>query len=369
MLQTPPRYAPYIGGVEAVAQALAERHRASGLDVSVVCADEPGGAPPVWNGVPVIRLPWVGKVANTNISLGLPLALLRGRFDVVHTHLPTPWWSDWSVLVARLRGKRVVLTFHNETVATGGAGFERALAAIYRTTAERLVLRLSHVVLVLSEPWRDHLVCRQPALAGKVHVIPNGVDLERLAPPNPSERTTDLLFVARLDRFHRYKGLGVLLDALPRVPTARLRVVGDGELRPAYEAQAARLGIADRVAFLGVVDDAELLALYWCCGTFVLPSDAVDHEGGSSLVVLEAMAAGLQVIVAEGAGDIARQVEAAGVGWRAGAGDVEGLATAIAEAVSDVVGARQRGDAARRHVEALHGWEAIAAQVSEHYLP
>lgn len=365
VVNTPVRYAPYIGGVEAVAQVVSERLRAGGDDAFVICADDPRGAPPVVNGVPVTRLRTAIKVANTNVTPGLLLALLRSDWDVVHTHLPTPWTADVSVLMAKVLGRKSVLHFHNEVV---GGGANNAVAKIYQRTLQRLTMRWADVVFVLSQPWADRLIAQHPGVRGKLHVMPNGVDVARFHPPPPgSPRSADLLFVSVLDAFHEYKGLSVLLAALAALPHARLQVVGDGPKRGHYEQVAQQRGVADRVAFRGAVSDTALEELYRACGVFVLPSQYAAHEGGSSLVVMEAMAAGLPVVVAEGSGDIAWQVERVGAGVRVPAGDVDGLAEALRGLLDDADGRTRLGAAARDHVVAHHSWDARVDDMRAHY--
>src|SRR5207249_3082155 len=96
-----------------------------------------------------------------------------------------------------------------------------------------------------------------------------------------------ILMPARLDG---QKGHDVLLRAAAEVPEAMFALAGEGPLRASLEAQAAAAGIADRVVFLGHrTDIPELLA---AADVFALPS---LYEG-SSLAVLEAMAAGRAVV-------------------------------------------------------------------------
>src|SRR5487761_2280654 len=158
-METPPRYPPFTGGVENVSQVTSSRLVALGEDVLVVCADEPRGASDFGDGVPIRRLAWHWKLGNTNITLGLPATLFKEPWDVVHTHLPTPWAADWSVYIARLLKRGSVVSFYNEIVGEGLAGF---VASVYRRTFFRLTLRLADRIIVVSDAWRDELAALGP---------------------------------------------------------------------------------------------------------------------------------------------------------------------------------------------------------------
>lgn len=335
---------------------MCSRLAARGDDVLVVCADEPRGSPEICDGVAVRRLGWRFKIANTNITPRLALTLLQEPWDVVHTHLPTPWSADWSVLMARLLGRASVLSFYNATVGDGFAGY---LAWLYNATVFRLTLALADRIIVVSDAWRDRLVAGQPSIASKIVVIPTGVDLATHAAGAGGDGR-QLLFVGILDRFHRYKGLDVLLEALVHVQEPfELTIVGEGELRPEYEAQCARLGLSGRVRFLGRVDDDTLKRTYSASDIYILPSDFAPQEGGFTLTALEAMASGLPVVLADGAGQVAEEAEKFGAGLRVGAGDTRGLGEALTRLLRDGGERARMAVAARAFVERRHSWDEI----------
>ncbi len=106
------------------------------------------------------------------------------------------------------------------------------------------------------------------------------------------------LFLA-LGRLHVNKGFDVLLDAMVRLPRAYLWLAGDGPLRGDLEAQVARLGIGERVRFLGWRNDGP--ALMAAADALVCPS---RHEPLGN-VVIEAWSRGLPVIAARAQGPAA----------------------------------------------------------------
>jgi glycosyltransferase involved in cell wall biosynthesis len=110
--------------------------------------------------------------------------------------------------------------------------------------------------------------------------------------------TTLLLSVCRLEATEKYKGVDTVIYALPaviaQVPEAHYLVIGSGSDLERHRRLAAEAGVADRVHFLGSVDDATLQRCYRECDVFILPSDGE----GFGIVYLEAMHYGKPVIAA-----------------------------------------------------------------------
>ena len=122
ILQTPVRFYPHVGGVENYVYNLSRELVKMGHEMSVVCANEPKTKNyEVIEGVKIKRLYYPFKIANTNITPNLPYALSKEGFDLIHTHLPTPWSADWSALISKIKGKPLVLTYHNNIVGFGVA--------------------------------------------------------------------------------------------------------------------------------------------------------------------------------------------------------------------------------------------------------
>src|SRR5581483_6043937 len=140
-----------------------------------------------------------------------------------------------------------------------------------------LALTLRRAARIL--PTSPNYMVSSPFLrrfAARCSVVPLGIDAARFAQADARRVAAIrarydaplLLFVGRL---RYYKGLHILLDALPSV-RAQLLIGGSGPERNHLEAQAARLGVAERVHFLGDIPDADLPVLYHAADVFVLPA-------------------------------------------------------------------------------------------------
>ena len=340
------RYPPFVGGVEASVHEVARRLAARGHEVRVICADDPPGSPSEVDGVQVVRLPWRFKAANTNLCFGLREAIRRERPDVIHTHLPTAFFAGRAASAGREIGVPLVLTYHNDVA---GEGIKKGIAAVYNNVFLPRLLEASARVVATNPRY-------SPRLTNPV-CIPWGVDTDSFRPPaeEPGPPLT-VGFLSLLDVHHRYKGLEVLFEALRLLPDVRLRVGGKGEDAGFYRRRAGELGVADRVEFLGFVED--LNAFYGGCHVFALPS--TDAREGFGLVLLEAMACGRPVLTTPIVG-MAADVERRGAGAVVPPNDPAALAAAL-RSLEDRPGMGRR---ARKLVEELYTWERVADDYEE----
>ncbi len=164
----------------------------------------------------------------------------------------------------------------------------------------------------------------------KLHIIHCGVNpaLYETGKRRPGKR---LLFVGRLAAV---KGLPVLFEALAEVAKTHadthLTLIGDGPERAALEAEAVRLGLAQRVSFVGYKSQDEVAKYLHEADLFVLPSFAE----GVPVVLMEALASGLPVI-ATTVGGVGELVEHSKSGLLLPPGDEVALAAALAELLED----------------------------------
>jgi glycosyltransferase involved in cell wall biosynthesis len=185
--------------------------------------------------------------------------------------------------------------------------------------------------------------------AARVQTIHSGIDLRRLAnlPPAPRLFPAGTRVVGAVGHLAGHKGHCYLVEAVPALLQAEPRlgvvIAGDGELRPALEAQAAALGIADRMCFTGFRRD--ILALMQQFEVFVHPS----YLEGLGTVVLDAMALGKPVVATQ-AGGIPEVVQDGVTGLLVPPRDPLALAQAVLHLLRHSEQGKAFGEAGRQRV-------------------
>jgi glycosyltransferase involved in cell wall biosynthesis len=183
---------------------------------------------------------------------------------------------------------------------------------------------------------------------GAAAIAHAGLELERLpfrGPPGPWRGR--LLYAGRLSAL---KGVDVALEALARLPSARLTVCGHGsaEARARLEALARELGVQRRLELRPALPADAMAGLYAAHDAVLFPVTWAEPWG---LVPLEAMAVGTPVI-ATGTGGSAEYLRDEGNALLAAPGDPEALAGAVRRLAADA-GLRARlAEAGRRTAEA-----------------
>ena len=157
----------------------------------------------------------------------------------------------------------------------------------------------------------------------KFKEIPFGINLENFKPKNinlPSENKIlaktkslirrineifikrnclNLIFVGGLDKAHYFKGVDILLNALPNPESRRwhLKIVGEGDMRSEYENLAVKLNLNSRVDFTGKLNNNELIHALQNSDLLILPS--INSNEAFGLVLIEALACGVPVIASD----------------------------------------------------------------------
>ncbi len=183
-----------------------------------------------------------------------------------------------------------MLTYHSGSLEKGTGHVDTLLRAYERHVLPAVFRRCAELVAVspASMAFRS----------GRAHLIPPGVDTELFSPDPAQAREPRVLYVGRVERSSRWKGLHVLLDAMAElrrlVPAVQLDVVGDGDDVADLQQRAARLGLGASITWHGRLEQTRLPALYRRAGVTVLPSLTESESFGMALV--EAMATGCPVV-------------------------------------------------------------------------
>jgi len=147
-------------------------------------------------------------------------------------------------------------------------------------------------VVCVSDFTRGQLFLNtDPAVWPRAHVIRCGIDLAAWQFAAPARDSATPTIVA-LGRLSAEKGFGILIESLAQLRDVKLRLVGDGPERAALMAMVDRLGLADRVTFVGELPPEQVRAELRAADIFCLPS----FSEGLPVSIMEAMAAGVPVV-------------------------------------------------------------------------
>jgi len=262
------------------------------------------------------------KKPGVDLTLSLRLAaLLRAqKISCVVTHHVGP--MIYGGVAARLAGLRRLIHVEHDAWHSRDPRRRAILRGVATLTRPQIVGVAEKMAAPLREIFPKSLVC----------IIANGVDLAKFSGARSAARHSlglgeKTLVIGAAGRLEWVKGHDILIDALA-LCAARplLLIIGDGSRRAELEAQSSRLGLANRVRFLGHRDGiAELLP---ALDLYIQPS----RNEGLPLAVLEAQAAGAPVIATE-VGDLASAV-CPESGFLVASEDPSGLAAAIDAALA-----------------------------------
>ncbi|WP_294039637.1 glycosyltransferase family 4 protein [Sphingomonas sp.] len=204
-------------------------------------------------------------------------------------------------------------------------------------------------VVCISDFTRGQLFLNSdPAVWPRARVIRCGIDLAAWQFATP-ERVAGAPTIVALGRLSAEKGFGILIEALAQLQEAKLRLVGDGPQRAVLTALADRLGVSERVTFVGELPPEQVRAELRAADIFCLPS----FSEGLPVSIMEAMAAGVPVVATWIAG-IPELAQDGVTALTVPPARVDALAEALRRLADDPALGRKLADAARARVEAHH---------------
>jgi glycosyltransferase involved in cell wall biosynthesis len=267
----------------------------------------------------------------------------RRQADVVHLHGYGA--TTFGRLAAAIRGIPVVL--HEHANLTDTPWFQKV--------ADRMLAPYTDIAIAVSKSTADFVINARLVPVERTKVVYLGVPLEEFSRPRSESEIAEarralgipdeVFAIGTVTRLMPSKGNQYLVEAarpvIDALPSARIYIVGEGELQPELEAQAQSLGLGDRLVFCGFRRDvAQALSAF---DMLVFPS----LWEGTPLTVLETLAMGKPIVAtdADGLQDVLTPgTDAIMVPKR----DARALATAIIELAGDAAERARLAANARR---------------------
>ncbi len=297
---------------------------------------------------------------------GLSKLIREGNFDAVLCFVGYVRATFW-IAYRAARSSRIAFLFGTDTNTLAPRDGRRWKSTVKKILWPRL-FRLADQVIVPSSGARD-LMVSLGLPAERVTLTPYSVDndwwmqqsaaVDRAATRaswGASASDVVILFCAKLQPWKRP---GDLLRAFAEanLSNALLVIAGEGPLRSELESEAATLGIAARVRFLGFVNQSQLPAVYTSADLMVLPSEYEPF----AVVVNEAMCCGCPVAASDQVGAARDLVAPVRKEFVYPCGDVAALASLLKSALADGVLLASLGRAAVAHIKTWSPERNIAA--------
>jgi teichuronic acid biosynthesis glycosyltransferase TuaC len=325
--------------------ALADSH------FQVDCADE--------SDIPTIRMKGWSTFAQTTLGSLAWSQLMRrlvgayasryGVPDLIHAQ--SAMWGGWAAMrAADDLGRPYVVTEHSSAIQSG------KLAGGHLARARRIYRRAAGVLAVSTILGRS-----VDAIAGApvCEVVPNAVDPDFFTLP-PVERTSGARFLAVCDLVAG-KRIDLLLRAFarlrPRLPGARLVIVGSGREEPHLRQWVHALALDEAVEFKGPLTRAGVRQEMWKASALVVPSDCETF----SVVLIEALSTGLPVVATRSGGP--EEIVTPELGIMVDRNDER----ALSEAMSRIVTGSFDPQRLRERVVRRYGFRTVAERIFSVY--
>jgi len=362
-------YYPRLGGIERAVQYLAEEQAKMGHEVMVITSNvDVAGSPKeeIINGVRVVRLR-SRKLLYNDLTMPreMPRDMLKNA-DIVHGWGQNSFFTYKVCKEAKKLGKPVVTYFIGvDYLKHHFNPFIKVFGYRYQVWITKKVVEITDLALVTNEYERRILKERYGL---ESIVLPHGVDEVYLKAPNMAEcfrenYRVEGKIVSYIARVHPTKGLDLLTRAfaevVKQVPDAVLVVTGKGDENYLGKCLklAEKLGIRDRVKYVGYISEEDKIAVIDASEVVVLPT---RHAGESYPLLLDEVASRRRPMVAT---NVSRALasRAEKLGLIVTSPDVYSLASSIMKVLIDLEGRRTYKE------HRVYTWKEIAQKLLEIY--
>lgn len=383
-----PEYFPISGGTGAYVYYLSHNLQKLGHNVHVIARDQQDSKKKI-NGIQVHYVRGVGNVLTRywrfarSASKQIKELNKQNGFDIIHSNLPlVPSFAipkdTAKVIVCAVhstwKGEALITKQDNPKELNPNEKSMLRFNFMLRSYEKKLMER-SDALIAVSKYTVNELTKLYGINKNKIHVIYNGVDVERFKPRakrielrsefglDPNKKV--VLFVGRL--YHR-KGLETLLKAVPPVlkefTNVKFVISGTGfkQKKESLRNLAKELDVEDHVRFLGYVPDDKLPFLYSASDIFVLPAIYENFP----FAILEAQATGLPVI-STNVGGIPEFLVDNENGFVIEPRNPTQLTQKVLTLLQDSKLAKKMGDCGRKLIEEQFDWRLITRQVIDLY--
>jgi len=293
ILQISKFFYPHFGGMEKVVRDINVGLKEDVNIKVLTCQVKGKGNKEIIDDIEVFRADSIGTYFSVPISFTFPFLLKRisRDRDILHFHLPFPM-AVMSYLLVKPKGK-IVVWWHSDILRP-----KYLYKLLYKPFLRRFLNKVDKIIVATPYHIINSDILKD--FKNKCEVIPYGIDIEQFnftdeikGKVEKIRRKYGLKIILFVGRLVYYKGLEYLIQAMKSVD-AKLLVIGEGYLQESLQKLVGKLKMENKVFFLGRVGNSEIVAYYYACDIFVLPS--IEKTEAFGLVQLEAMACGKPVI-------------------------------------------------------------------------
>ena len=374
----------YYGGVERRIIETAKRLQDT-ADITVFCGTKAGFKEPTTiNGVnitPLHSTDWLYPLDNWTFNRSLTKKASTINADIYEAHAVSGYGFPKKLKKLGVN-KPFIHTIHgvladeyeqakkNEQQSFRAKIANRFMAHLAKLEAE--TAKEATLNVTISKYSLENIQKHYGIHAGKVRIVPNGVDIEKFKPTENVEAakrqfglTSEpcVLFVGSLIP---RKGLPFLVEAAKKIvkqqAQTKFLIVGEGPMKSPITNAVEAAHLSGNFMFLGNLKEDALAATYGCADVFVLPS----IQEGQGIVLLEAQAAAVPVVAFD-VGGVNEAVRNGETGLLVTRGSIEELADAVLRLLSDKTLRAKMGGNGRRFISETFTWDICAQKMLKVY--
>ena len=255
--------------------------------------------------IPFERIPW--KAGNIRAYRELKKIIDEGNFDIIHCHTPVGGLiTRMAAAAARKKGTKVLYTAHGFHFHKGSSPV--SWLAYY--PVEWLMAHWTDVLLTMNR--EDYALAKRRMHARRVEYVPGvGIDTHRFTQHQEDRKESrqvlgfgdEDFLILTVAEMNKNKNQSMVLKALarlkdrPEYTNMKYLICGMGEYGKVLQQEAADLGIADHVFFMGYRKD--IPTIYRCCDLFAF----LSYREGLPVALMEAMSSGLPTVCSAARGN------------------------------------------------------------------